>query len=194
MGAVYISLRCFPLEFQSRLSNIFLALLAHSEDIASEGNEIFRVLVQQLIFLELERISVDRGNGLLQKIYFSLAMVLGDNVGLNAILGYAGCSSNFFCRICKAHKHDLLTSKEENERFLRTTENYNVDLIVDDYRFTGIKKNSIFNEIPSFHVVNNNSVDVMHDLLEGMCKYDDSYNELLYDSTYADHKLLYSIF
>lgn len=101
IGAVYVSLRCFPLEFQSQLSNIFLALLAHYQDIASEGNEIFRVLVQELIFLESEGISVDRGNGISQKIYFSLAMILGDNAGLNSILGYSSCSSNFFCRICK---------------------------------------------------------------------------------------------
>ncbi|XP_026830972.1 uncharacterized protein LOC113563508 [Ooceraea biroi] len=172
MGAVYISLRCFPLEFQSQLSSIFLALLAHYQDIVSEGNVIFHILVQELIFLESEGISVDQGNGISQKIYFSLAMILGDNAGLNSILGYSSCSSNFFCRICKGHKCDLLTCNEENEHLLRTLENYNDDLIVGDYRLTGIKENSIFNEIPSFHVVNNNAVDIMHDLLEGVCKYD----------------------
>ncbi|XP_024879521.1 uncharacterized protein LOC112459573, partial [Temnothorax curvispinosus] len=172
ISAVYVSLRCFPLEFQSQLNSIFVALLAHYQDVASEGNEIFRVIVQELIFLESEGISVDRGNGVSQKIYFSLAMILGDNAGLNSILGYSSCSSNFFCRICKGHKRDLLTCNEENEHLLRTLENYNDDLITDDYRLTGIKENSIFNEIPSFHVVNNNAVDIMHDLLEGVCKYD----------------------
>jgi hypothetical protein len=37
---------------------------------------------------------------------------------------------------------------------------------------TGINQACVFNEISSFHVTENYAVDIMHDLLEGVCKYD----------------------
>lgn len=37
---------------------------------------------------------------------------------------------------------------------------------------TGIKEPCIFNEINSYHVTSNYTVDVMHDVLEGICHYD----------------------
>lgn len=172
MGAVYINLRCFPLKFQSRLSNIFLALLCHYQDLVLEGNNIFRVLVEALSFLETEGISVQKENGEVQQIYFSLTMVLGDNAGLNAILGYVSCSGNFFCRMCRGHKQVLLQSTVEIENLLRSPQNYNEDLQLNDVRLTGLKENSIFNNIPSFHVANNYAVDIMHDMLERVCNLD----------------------
>lgn len=36
----------------------------------------------------------------------------------------------------------------------------------------GVQEECIFNVIPNFHVVNNCSVDSMHDLFEGICRYD----------------------
>jgi len=56
----------------------------------------------------------------------------------------------------------------------------NTDLIrtVIDYtnhckeKIFGIEEECIFNSIPSFHVAKNFSVDPMHDLLEGVCRYD----------------------
>lgn len=36
----------------------------------------------------------------------------------------------------------------------------------------GIQEECIFNKIPNFHVLENLSVDPMHDLLEGICRYD----------------------
>jgi len=37
---------------------------------------------------------------------------------------------------------------------------------------TGVKHACVFNEISSFHVTKNYALDIMHDLLEGVCKYD----------------------
>lgn len=52
---------------------------------------------------------------------------------------------------------------------LRTIETY--DDHVKQQSF-GVKEKCIFNIIPNFHVVNNCSVDPMHDLFEGICRYD----------------------
>jgi hypothetical protein len=37
---------------------------------------------------------------------------------------------------------------------------------------SGIKENCIWNQIPSFHVTQNYCVDIMHDVLLGVCNYD----------------------
>lgn len=37
---------------------------------------------------------------------------------------------------------------------------------------TGNRGKCAFNTIPSFHVIDNLSVDVMHDVVEGICHYD----------------------
>lgn len=41
-----------------------------------------------------------------------------------------------------------------------------------DFSAIGIESECIFHTIPGFHVTNNLSVDIMHDLIEGTCRYD----------------------
>lgn len=41
-----------------------------------------------------------------------------------------------------------------------------------DKRLTGISEKCIFHTIPNFHVTKNLSVNVMHDIFEGVCQYD----------------------
>jgi hypothetical protein len=55
---------------------------------------------------------------------------------------------------------------------LRNITNYTDDLIKNDVSLTGIKEPCVWNQIDSFHVTDNYSVDVMHDMLEGVCNYD----------------------
>lgn len=52
------------------------------------------------------------------------------------------------------------------------TENYEIDVNTENMSETGIVERSIWNTIHSFHVVNNYSVDLIHDLLEVVCGYD----------------------
>lgn len=57
----------------------------------------------------------------------------------------------------------------ENSKILRTVDNYSKH--VSEHSF-GIVEKCIFNDIPGYHVINNTSVDPMHDILEGICRYD----------------------
>jgi hypothetical protein len=41
-----------------------------------------------------------------------------------------------------------------------------------DCRATGIKRNCILNELQNFHVMENYSVDAMHDFLEGIAPFE----------------------
>ena len=54
---------------------------------------------------------------------------------------------------------------------LRTVDAYNEDALLNDSSKTGIKEECCYNSIPSFHVSQNVYCDIMHDLLEGVCRY-----------------------
>lgn len=99
-------------------------------------------------------------------------MILGDNLGLNTLLGFAkGFNATYFCRFCKSTKTETESLTEEVESKTRTIKNYSEDVARNNVTNTGIHKDSLFNSLPWFHVVQNMSVDVMHDLPEGVCHY-----------------------
>ena len=58
----------------------------------------------------------------------------------------------------------------ENENALRTKKNYEKDSGIIKQSDTGIKEPCIFHEVKGFHITENITVDVMHDVLEGICK------------------------
>lgn len=61
---------------------------------------------------------------------------------------------------------------EEDISCMRNIDNYNIDIAIQNFSETGIYKESILNQIQSFHVTQNFCVDTMHDLYEGVCHYD----------------------
>ena len=56
-------------------------------------------------------------------------------------------------------------STTENAELLRNIQNYQEDLRSQDSSQTGVKIESIFNELPYFHVTQNYAPDIMHDIL-----------------------------
>ncbi|XP_008188545.1 uncharacterized protein LOC103310882, partial [Acyrthosiphon pisum] len=106
------------------------------------------------------------------RIYFVLALVLGDNLGVNTLLEFSkSFSANYFCRFCKAHKSITKHMSIEDSNLIRTVDNYSVDVLSNNFKETGIYQESILNRIKSFHVTDNFCVDIMHDLFEGVCHY-----------------------
>lgn len=70
IGAVYISLACIPPEFSSSLENIFLAQLFFSSDRETFGNrQVFSKLIEELLFLEKEGITICTTKGP-QQVFF----------------------------------------------------------------------------------------------------------------------------
>lgn len=63
-----------------------------------------------------------------------------------------------------------------NANLLRNMNNYN-EYVRKEVKLTGVKEESVWNEIKYFHVLNF-MVDIMHNLLEVVCKYDMA--EILY--------------
>lgn len=173
LGAVYISFPCIPPRYRSFLENIFLALLFYSSYRRTFGNQkVFEKLIQEFMFLETEGIIVKQNNESI-RLYFVFSLILGDNLGVHSITGFTeSFSCNYCCRLCKMSKQMQQKACQPDERLRRTVDSYNSDVALNDVSQTGIKAECVFNTLPSFHVVNNVSVDIMHDVFEGVCHYD----------------------
>lgn len=173
IGAIYYSVPCIPTKFMARLENIFLAMLFHSSDLKEfGGNVIFKKLIEELTSLQSHGISIDTNEGT-KTIYFSICFFLGDTLGLNMILGFTeSFRANYYCRFCKSNRSEMQTNCMQIDEKLRTKTNYEDDLQIDNITLTGIKEVCIWNEIPSFHVTENFSVDIAHDIFEGVVLFD----------------------
>jgi hypothetical protein len=109
-------------------------------------------------------------NGCEVVVYFVMIALIGDNLGLNSLLGFMeSFVADFFCRICRAGKLITRSATFEDESLLRTPNNYSEDVLTLAY---GVKEECIFNEIPHFDCSINITSDIMHDLFEGVCRYD----------------------
>lgn len=170
---VYYTFPTIPQHQLSKLSNIFVAGFFKTKDRSLYGNSFsIRPFINRIKNLETQGIKIE----VLDKIYhihFILAFVVGDNLGLNTYLGFASSfNSNYYCRACKRSKFEMQSDITEHENSLRTIDNYTTDIMTNNEKLTGIKENCVFNNIKSFHVTNNFYFDIMHDLFEGICRYD----------------------
>jgi hypothetical protein len=167
LSAFYYTFPVIPIEWQSSLKNIFVAMIYCSKFNEYGNAKCLHKLVDIVKKLENEglKITVD---GRVHQIYLILGLLLGDNLGLNKTLGFSqSFSANYFCRFCKMRKEICQKAFVEDQCLMRTIENYNFDLNLP-FKETGIHENSIMNSIDSFHVVNNYAVDIMHDIFEGI--------------------------
>lgn len=99
------------------------------------------------------------------KVYFQLVSVLGDNLGTNEILGFSETfNSGQPCRVCTATIEQMKKMTREDVSLLRTRESY-------EPNSDGVKSSCIFNKVKGFHVCENYSLDLMHDLFEGVANY-----------------------
>lgn len=170
---IYYIFPTAPHYFNSNLKNIFIAALFNTKDVKYIGNErTFYQLIQSIN--ELENIGIELNcNGKNVKMYFSLGLITGDNLGLNTVLGFSrSFSASYFGRFCRNSKNETSVLANEIHQSLRDKQNYEEDLLKNDYKQTGLFENSIFNSVNSFHVVENYTADLMHDIFEGIGVYD----------------------
>ncbi|XP_023309772.1 uncharacterized protein LOC111691352, partial [Anoplophora glabripennis] len=170
VGAVYFTIASIPPEYISRLENIFLTLLFHSSERSEFGNKvIFNCLLEDLKYLEQNGLEIELNNQKL-KIFFAVILIVGDNLGLNSVFGFVeSFSANYFCRFCTSHKSVTKHQTQLYEFDERNRGDYECHLSNKTF---GIKDICVWNELQYFHVYDNHSVDIMHDLFEGIHRYD----------------------
>lgn len=171
LAGVYVSIPCLPPECQSSIDNIFLALVFPSVCRPDADKHAFGPLIKILTSLEKDGIVLDLCDGP-KRVYFVTGLLLGDNQGVNSVGGFVESpTSNYYCRFCKVHRSEMVQQCFEDKSLLRTEQSYNADLLLNDYSKTGVKSDSVFNELPSFHITSNYCVDNFHNYSEGICHY-----------------------
>ncbi|XP_066583473.1 LOW QUALITY PROTEIN: uncharacterized protein [Prorops nasuta] len=176
IGAVYVTLPCFPPNFASKLESIILSDIFYSNDRQQYGNAaIFKRFIEELNDLRengIDLIIKEKNGSRNLKVYFITSLILGENLGINSIFGFTSSfSRTVWCRICYAKTDVMQTLVGENESLLRTATKYKEDVQIMRFCDSGIKEDCIFNVVKDFDVIENSSVDVMHDVYEGVCNY-----------------------
>lgn len=170
--AVYFTIHNLPPKFASKLNNIFLICLCNSDDLKTKQtdyNNIWRMIVAELSELE---------NGIMIHntiMKGTLVHTAFDNLGANVALGFSGSfSSNKYCRHCLCSKTECQKFTSESQCTLRTVENYenSLDIVensesVNLDETNGVKFYCELSDLNFYHIVENPTVDIMHDICEG---------------------------
>lgn len=171
--AIYFVIRNMPR--LSNLSNIYLICLCNSNDIRTKHtdfNNLWQIIVKEIQFIE--KFGIDINDNL--NVKGSLVNLSFDNLGANQSLGFVeGFNANYYCRICELSKEECRTMYKEDVSKKRSRENYEKHMIeienstnVDYTQTRGLKRYCALNDLKFFHILENPSVDIMHDLNEGV--------------------------
>ncbi|CAG9765739.1 unnamed protein product [Ceutorhynchus assimilis] len=171
LGSVYYTIATIPPEFSRRLENIFVAQIFHSNDRTQFGNsKVFNCIIDELLFLQNNGIQVSKSDKSLTQVHFTLVLIIGDNLGVHSLLGCSeSFSATYYCRFCTGEKSELKVQTSENLAYLRLEPDYANHL---ENKLFGIKETCIWHSLKSFHIYRNMTCDIMHDLFEGVRRYD----------------------
>ncbi|XP_065651067.1 uncharacterized protein LOC136079268 [Hydra vulgaris] len=175
LGAFYFTIKNFPPAVNSALSTIYLLALAHSEDIKRYTTDpVMEVIVQQIKDLHDEGFTVFY-EGKEINIHCFLTQIVGDNLGLHAILGYMEnfSSALFAWDLCMATQDEMQKVFCEYSLTMRTQQSYeqHIEQLKNgtiSSKECGIKRPSTLKNLNYYYPACNDSADIMHDLLEGV--------------------------
>lgn len=171
----YFTLGNLETHNRSEVHHIQLAMLALEGDVNKAGQKIFRRLVDDLRNLEEEGIEIDG-----KRFHVIVPAFVGDNLGSHWIGGFVTnfSTTQHMCRFCTMTKDQF--SKGQlcaTAKQIRTVASYQacIDKLAEENvtLYEGIKFNSIFNQLKTFHVCNPGLPPcIAHDLFEGVVAYD----------------------
>jgi hypothetical protein len=166
-GFYYIIGNLDPM-FRATIDTIQLISLCYDRYIKNFGwNKFAEHMIAELKSLETEGFTVQN-----RQCKVKLVSIAGDNLGSHALGGFTENFSkvNFFCRFCYMTQDQL---KEKNLHVCprRTPENYILDVNAKketESNFKGVKFDSKFNELQSYHVCDPGLPPCIgHDLFHG---------------------------
>lgn len=171
---VYFQIRNLPPQVSSKIDNIFLIALASSSDLKDDCglNDLNELIVDEL--KKLETIGFESTDGEVWKV--ALVNIACDNLGANTLFGFSkGFNANFYCRICALSRNECGVAVKEIADKLRTNESHqnNIELVKENPAgqlkdSEGVRMECVYNELNSYDIFNNVSLDVMHDIHEGI--------------------------
>lgn len=159
------------------------------------------MVVSEISYLENYGLKI--GDGI--TIKGTLVNLVADNLGANTSLCLTkSFNAQHFCRICLLLNEECKKVTVDNSSKYRSKEHYSDLLKLMDktqtmnYKDTyGVKKYCVLNELKYFHIFANFSVDIMHDLYEGVI-YHSLYNvfsfcfaKKLFQKRYLENSIKY---
>lgn len=173
--AVYMQIENLPCHLQSKHENIFLVALCKSTETKQKFTTLDNVIEHIVSEVKiLEREGVDIGSG--KHLKGALVSFTYDNLGGNGLLGFVECfTAKNWCRICELTRDECSCAVAEDVSKIRQIKDYNDQVKAaensDENNIKGVKKYCILNDLSNFHVLKNVTVDLMHDVLEGVAPY-----------------------
>lgn len=153
------------------MDNILSPAYLKSKDLKSLGTDkSLMYIVKEFNKLSSEGI-LFQIFGEQKRVKFQLALLIGDNMGLNMYMELNTHSSNCFCRFCRLLREETRTQNREIVSALRTKENYDEDVLKKDPKATGVLQETPLNNIKNWHITENRHADSMHDWFEGVLHY-----------------------
>lgn len=165
LGLGYVTIPVLEPHLVAKLDNVFLALIFLAKNKKYLKNiDIFGPLIKELKDLSINGITINC-DGKQEKEFFDCLLFIGDNLGQNEVCGFNySFNAKYYCRICFATSEECKELFVENKSLLRDIESYISDVIK---KSRGVLEECIFNKLPRFHICENLSLDMMHDLLGG---------------------------
>lgn len=177
--AYYMQINNLPSKYLSRLSSIHLVALCDASDsknLYTNTNNVIESIVYDLKMLEENGIKTKSGITLKG----TLMCTIFDNLGGNILYGLnASFNSKRWCRICIASKTECHCMTKENAKLVRNVKDYNACVEAAknstlgelSLSSNGIKDYCHLNDLKYFHIMVNFTVDLMHDILEGVASF-----------------------
>lgn len=173
--AIYFQMKNLPQEYASKLDYIFLVALCETENLKHKEtslDNILDVIVNELLVLETEGLNIDSQ----QNLKCFLINCCFDNLGGNGLFGFKeSFACDYFCRCCTVSKRESEISIEVVRSKLRSKEVYdqimqklNKNENVEPKIAQGYRKYCLLNDLQHFHILDNFSFDIMHDVNEGI--------------------------
>ena len=176
--AFYFTLGNFSNKLNSKVENIFLAVLSLSKYVQKYSVErVLAPLIEDLKALEFDGVSVKYKN---RTMHFcgTVFLILSDNLAAHWLGGF---QENFsttkrICRFCMCLRNEIGEILHNDDCVLRTPASFNQHVqfagIGDEYiKEYGVKADCPFNELQYFHCVTGIPFDAAHDFLEGVIPY-----------------------
>lgn len=171
--AIYMQIINLPQRLLSKLENIHLVALCTSDNLKGEFaslDNILELIVSEIKSLEEIGIKVND-----RFIKGTLAIFTFDNLGGNDLFGFVrGFNASHYCRICNLTKNECSETVTDDPNRFRKIDEYNeqiVELHSNVGHIQGVAKKCLLNDLKYFHTLKNTTVDLMHDVLEGVIQF-----------------------
>lgn len=185
IAAFYFSFPTIPQHLTSSPKYIFDCMLFHSGLKTENLEQAMEPIIEEFKDLETDGLLLNF-DGKEIKVHIILCLLIGDNLAQNELLGYSkSFNAKFYCRFCKMPKHLAKNTTLIDQKYLRNTSSYDNDL---EEKKDGTMRYCCLNKLRFFHATKNYSCDIMHDIYEGIARYDLAMflNYAIYEKKFID--------